>query len=887
MKTSIGFRLSAVICAAVLFVGTFSFVSGPTQADGGTTKAAQDAEKAMGEAEQLAKDCDELKAKLAALEDAATNADNEKTKAENEADESEKDAKDEMSKIGAEKTDADKVADAAATVADTAAAAADAALDKKQEGATGKETTAGNKETASGTADGEAAKADEDIKDAAVQGKKQDAREKRKKRRAARRAARKARREADEAKLAAKKKCKEAEEKLKKAKEFIEELEKKLAAGAKDEESKDKLGKLKKRLKDLKDAAKPKEPPTPKEPPKSVEPPKPGILIPPSVGEAVQTKTANGLNIVTFDTVPGRIIVNLPDDIRAGDTISGTVFTEPKGSTDEEKAKNQGVLNGTVLDLGGTTIQAERPTFIWTPQIPQPNTPVRYELKIVEVLGQPTPRGMTQSGAFITSNPNMTPPALPLGAVITADPKMTPTFVIPQLGQQGRPIVITGPFDGNSSNTALNFNRDFEKNTESVSGGFGQLAESPRTAVFRASTNFTGPVAVTLKEGSVETKGTYRNVGVNLSAPKTNLLKGERTTLTVQVSGLEGITKDVPLQLDSKGVITMAGGNSQSLRSTPAEVNRDGTYTTTRAITGQQAGAFSVTGTVVTGATGGMLFNEPGAMNEDQCATMEGDAVKIKEKITEKEKELAGLPEAVTKTEKAIERCKKDLAEARIALEKALANLQVKQNLLDNAKKYDPPRAADYEKAVKDATTAVDEARAKVAELAKKCRDLERTLDGLGPKGKTLPGEIEDLKRRLKELEERLAAWKVEAEKKKPEPPQPPDPPQLPGDPTAPTKPPPDSQPEKPGDKTEPEKPWSPPDMPPWLEPWWQAVQNIVPGSEFANLPEGKDALGLIIQRLNKKIIQMMVDGAPEKELAFYEDLKTKLTKIFNGLKDK
>lgn len=172
---------------------------------------------------------------------------------------------------------------------------------------------------------------------------------------------------------------------------------------------------------------------------------------------------------------------------------------------------------------------------------------------------------------------------------------MTQTFVIPTLGQQGRPVVITGPFDGDSANTTVRVSTQDTENVRLLH----PLAESARKAIFEAPTNVTGPCQLTLKEGTGETTADYRNIGVRLSAPKTNLMRSEQTVLTVQVTGLEGIKNPVPLQLDATGVITMDAGNSQNVRITPAEVNRDGTYTTTRAITGQQAGAFNVTASVI------------------------------------------------------------------------------------------------------------------------------------------------------------------------------------------------------------------------------------------------------------------------------------------------
>src|SRR5262249_5792964 len=66
-------------------------------------------------------------------------------------------------------------------------------------------------------------------------------------------------------------------------------------------------------------------------------------------GDRVETKTANGLFVSTFDTPQGKIKVNLPDDMAAGDTISGTVDIEPAGKNDAERAQNQTELNGEVV----------------------------------------------------------------------------------------------------------------------------------------------------------------------------------------------------------------------------------------------------------------------------------------------------------------------------------------------------------------------------------------------------------------------------------------------------------------------------------------------------------------------------------------------------------
>ena len=333
----------------------------------------------------------------------------------------------------------------------------------------------------------------------------------------------------------------------------------------------------------------------------------------PKTSAKATTTTVGGLKKINFETSAGHIIVNLPDDMMAGDTISGTVVAEPKGDTAEEKAKNQDVLNGYVIDLGGTTV--DRPRFTWTPPQPNSSTPVRYELKVIEVLPPPrtksgaaiTPQPKIVARAVITPNPKITYPTTPSGAVITPDPKTNTSFIIPPLGQTGRPIVITGPFDGNSSNTSLNgtgFRTTVQDYAPKDSGTIAQyslvpLAESPRKAVFSAPTDVTGPAEITVKEGNKETKGTFRNVGVNLTAPKTSLMKGESTELHVEVQGLQGITQPVPLRLTKGGVVTMQGGDAQTMSIKPAEVQANGTFTTTRTITGVETGVWNATATVV------------------------------------------------------------------------------------------------------------------------------------------------------------------------------------------------------------------------------------------------------------------------------------------------
>ena len=144
---------------------------------------------------------------------------------------------------------------------------------------------------------------------------------------------------------------------------------------------------------------------------------------------------------------------------------------------------------------------------------PAPGTPCIPRFN----LNPPYPRKRTQTP--------QSGPATPL-------PGRNGTVEIPPTAQGGRPMRITGPFDGDSSNTSL---------TATVSTA-PVLAESPRTVIV-TSPSQTGPTNITADANGAEAKGQLRNIGVSLSAPKTTLRRGERTTTTVEVQGLQNLSK--------------------------------------------------------------------------------------------------------------------------------------------------------------------------------------------------------------------------------------------------------------------------------------------------------------------------------------------------------
>ena len=315
---------------------------------------------------------------------------------------------------------------------------------------------------------------------------------------------------------------------------------------------------------------------------------------------AVSTAT-NGVRATVFDTAQGTVKVYLPDDIRAGDTISGTVVVDPKGKDATERARNEAEINELAVSFEMPPASEGRHIFDakiavsvgvkgFTFEVPSLDN-FRTALGSVRA-SSPVRLGITLSkpgGSQILGSSNV--------SLIDLEPPLVPTpgmnalrnITIQGLSQAGKPTHISAALDGNFANTILRV------------GGLpvSVLVESPRGCVFESPAQPIGPVDVTLSEGGVERVGNYRNVQLRLTAPRTTLKKGETTTLTVRVDGLQGITQTVPISIVKTGVVSMEGGDSQTWQIQPSDVDAGGGVTWTLGITGQQAGAWAATATVM------------------------------------------------------------------------------------------------------------------------------------------------------------------------------------------------------------------------------------------------------------------------------------------------
>ena len=386
---------------------------------------------------------------------------------------------------------------------------------------------------------------------------------------------------------------------------------------------------------------------------------------------AARVEVAGGLQTATVSVPEGRLRVLLPGDMQAGDRISGTVMADPAGKNDKERSRNQGVLEGYVIEAGGrqgtmsqngsfqvilpdwaldsipvsvvnsagrvietvtfaarhspngpimpeplnpvsatTTTPGAHPPIMpeplnpasAKPSNPGANGPIMPE-PLDPVRANPTNR--SASGPIMPEplNPVRANPTNPsAGGPIMPEPlnpvRITPgqtQYLAPPISQSGHPFPIQGPFDGDAATTHVTIGGQ----TAPV------LAESPRETVVSAPATAQGPAAVEVQESGTQApssaSGTVRLIALQLSAGNLHLTRGEQTTLTVQVSGLQDLDRSVPLSLKNQtpSVVSLEGGNTQQFTVEPSQVASSGTYTVTRAISGLQTGTFDVASDVV------------------------------------------------------------------------------------------------------------------------------------------------------------------------------------------------------------------------------------------------------------------------------------------------
>ncbi len=260
------------------------------------------------------------------------------------------------------------------------------------------------------------------------------------------------------------------------------------------------------------------------------------LLVPASITWAQTISSQKGLTTAIFPTNYGNIKVYLPDDIRPGDIISGSILAEPFGKNSKQIEKNLSELGkyNIVINDRKIIVPSKQKNFDWVVSLDQQLT---SPMELMHVSGYK---------------------AMQLTLKFNLNPTILSSFkncIIPSHALTGSPLRITGSFDGNSSNTNCSLNgRACEI-----------IAESPRMSFIQFPGNSNGVQTLNIQENNQpQCSQQVSSVEMNVSSGKLNLRKGERTYIHVAITGLQNLPDTALLTLVnlSADVVAMQPANT-------------------------------------------------------------------------------------------------------------------------------------------------------------------------------------------------------------------------------------------------------------------------------------------------------------------------------------
>lgn len=275
-----------------------------------------------------------------------------------------------------------------------------------------------------------------------------------------------------------------------------------------------------------------------------------------------QSSYIKGIVTTEYSVKEGKIKISLPDDMRAGETISGSVITEPEGRNEKEKERNLEQLQRYTLNVAGviTNLSGTGRHVFKIPSLPANPAAVLLDSR---------------------NNPVSTQTLTPAVMVKPVTGISLPTHAL-----TGAPFRITGPFDGDMSNTRCRIDgKEMEI-----------LAESPRQSICNMPSTTSGPHKISVTENGNTTEKNIYAVDMQLSAGKLNLLKGEKTFVRVTITGLQNLPANATLTVTNitTGVVTMSGGETQVIPIPPAGVSGAGTFDKQFDLQSIKTGSFAV-----------------------------------------------------------------------------------------------------------------------------------------------------------------------------------------------------------------------------------------------------------------------------------------------------
>ncbi len=262
----------------------------------------------------------------------------------------------------------------------------------------------------------------------------------------------------------------------------------------------------------------------------------------------------------TFTSAKGTITVILPSDIAQGDTISGTYFPDAKAKDVTDVQIDLGTSHGPPPEI------ANSPRRKW--DVPS-DAGARLSLTVW------TPDGVSFGTTYVNVNAKKA--------------KLT-QFTFPNFARIGATTVISGPFDGDADNTIV----------KSTGVECAVVAESPRNAIVLVPSSMKmGQNTIELSEPKQKAEASTRFVTVQISSPKSSLSRGEVSSVTVKVDGLQGISAKQSAMIVVENLTPMVIDIDGKLKHFLfAKSTEDGTYSWTLGLHCLLNGKFGVGATV-------------------------------------------------------------------------------------------------------------------------------------------------------------------------------------------------------------------------------------------------------------------------------------------------
>jgi len=420
-------------------------------------------------------------------------------------------------------------------------------------------------------------------------------------------------------------------------------------------------------------------------------------------------RPAYGLLTTTFTTPSGKIAVNLPDDLSAGDTISGTVIAEPSGKDSEEKAENRSELNGFVVEAvpaGQSESDEITGEVLEHPRTSPKDRRLHWAIPAASVgvamLVLRDRKGKVVDRAPVScSVHSATPPS---------------ELQLPSTTIAGKPLVISGQFDGNASDTKVRLDGQAAE----------VLAESGQKCILQPPATGAGPAKLEVEKNGKTASGICRVLGIRMSAAKPVLERGESGPVNVTVVGLEGLEKPTTFVLVNRtpGLVNLSGGDWQRISIIPSQV-QDGQYHHSLTMTAIRPGRY-----LLQVGIPGAFPDEPLAINNDNGPGLPFPP-RVKQRMAQDLKLARQEADKAESDARDMQQSARKYRDLREDAKKARDNAAEKREIADDLdKKADPDiRKLARKLEIEDAQKEAEKQRNIEKEARRKLEEAKRALE--------------------------------------------------------------------------------------------------------------------------------------------------------------